>query len=165
MQKDCTWWRRGYAFDSSIFPIPLFAQRLNIPHVDLMRPRRLAQYGGLIELPLPGPMPLGSPIGPSFALAFGSLPFYWAMARAARRDGGDAPTVLLFHLIDFAAPLDPQHRGGAKMSIFTLSTRSAQAKRAACERMLGFVSKRFHLANTAELLAPFAATPSALAAS
>jgi peptidoglycan/xylan/chitin deacetylase (PgdA/CDA1 family) len=154
----------GYVFDSSVFPTPLFEQRLGISHGDLMRPLRLASYDGLIELPLPGPMPLGSPIGPSFALAFGAVPFYWAMARAARRDGGDAPTVLLFHLIDFAAPLERQHRGGAKMSIFTLSTRSADAKRAACERMISFVSRRFRVTNTAELLAPFSASASALIA-
>jgi hypothetical protein len=87
------------------------------------------------------------------------------MARAARRDGGDAATVLLFHLIDFAAPLDRQHRGGAKMSIFTLSTRSASAKRSACERMMRFVSKRFRVTTTAELLASFRDAASALIAS
>jgi hypothetical protein len=158
----------GYMFDSSVFPTPLFEQRLGLSRAQLQRPCRLDAYGGLIELPLPGPMPLGSPIGPSFSLAFpvlGPAALRWAMARAARRDGGDAPTVLLFHLIDFAAPLERQHRGGAKMSLFTLSTRAERTKQSACRRMLRLVSRRFRLTSTAELLAPFGATVSALAAS
>ncbi|MEW5914998.1 MAG: polysaccharide deacetylase family protein [Gemmatimonadota bacterium] len=155
----------GYVFDSSVFPTPLFEQRLGLTHAQLQRPLQLGAYGGLIELPLPGPMPLGSPIGPSFALAFGPAAFYWAMARAAKRDGGSAPTVLLFHLIDFAAPLERQHRGGAKMSLFTLSTRSERAKEAACQGMLRFVARRFRLTDTAELLSPFGTGATALVAS
>jgi peptidoglycan/xylan/chitin deacetylase (PgdA/CDA1 family) len=155
----------GYRFDSSVFPTPLFEQRLGLTHAQLQRPLQLAAYRGLIELPLPGPMPLGSPIGPSFALAFGPAAFYWAMARAAKRDGGAAPTVLLFHLIDFAAPLEREHRGGAKMSLFTLSTRSERAKEAACQRMLRFVARRFRLSDTAELLAPFGTGAAALVSS
>jgi peptidoglycan/xylan/chitin deacetylase (PgdA/CDA1 family) len=140
----------GYTYDSSVFPTKMFAQRLQRSRESLRRPFRLADCDGLTELPLPGPMPLGSPIGPSFALAFGLPAFFWAMGRAARRG---FPAVLLFHLIDFAAPLDAPQRGGAWMSLFTLSTRSVHAKRVACRRMIGFAQQRFTLASTSELVA------------
>jgi hypothetical protein len=140
----------GYAYDSSVFPTKSFEQRLQRPRESLRRPFRLADCDNLAELPLPGPMPLGSPIGPSFALAFGLPAFFWAMGRAARRE---APTILLFHLIDFAAPLDKPQRGGAWMSLFTLSTRTLDAKRVACRRMIGFAQQRFTLARTSEIVA------------
>ncbi len=142
----------GYLYDSSVFPTAAFAQRLGLPRDALRRPFRLTAFGNLVELPLPGPMPLGSPIGPSFALAFGLPAFTWAMTRAARRS---APSVLLFHLIDFAAPLERAYRDGARMSLFTLSTRSELAKRAACTKMLDIVARGFRIASTQELLAPF----------
>jgi peptidoglycan/xylan/chitin deacetylase (PgdA/CDA1 family) len=138
----------GYAID--VFPTKSFEQRLQRPRESLRRPFRLADCDNLAELPLPGPMPLGSPIGPSFALAFGLPAFFWAMGRAARRE---APTILLFHLIDFAAPLDKPQRGGAWMSLFTLSTRTLDAKRVACRRMIGFAQQRFTLARTSEIVA------------
>lgn len=150
-----------YMYDSSVFPTAAFEQRLGLPRDALRKPLRLTAFGDLIELPLPGPMPLGSPIGPSFALAFGLPAFKWAMTRAARRG---APSVLLFHLIDFAAPLEREYRDGARMSLFTLSTRSELAKRATCTKMLDIVRQRFRLTNTQELLAPFSqAKPSAAA--
>lgn len=152
----------GYMYDSSVFPTAAFEQRLGLPRESLRQPLRLTAYGGLLELPLPGPMPLGSPIGPSFALAFGMPAFTWAMARAARRA---APTVLLFHLIDFAAPLERPFRDGARMSLFTLSTRSEESKRAACTRMLDIVRERFHLTSTQELLATFSQSKVTAAAS
>ena len=142
----------GYAYDSSAFPTPVFEQRLGLPRDALRRPLRLTAFGNLVELPLPGPLPLGSPIGPSFALAFGMPAFTWAMTRAARRG---APSVLLFHLIDFAAPLEREYRDGARMSLFTLSTRSELAKHAACTKMLDIVGRQFRLTSTQELLAPF----------
>jgi len=142
----------GYAYDSSVFPTTAFEQRLGLPRDALRRPLRLTTFGNLVELPLPGPMPLGSPIGPSFALAFGMPAFTWAMTRAA---GRGVPSVLLFHLIDFAAPLEREYRDGAWMSLFTLSTRSEHSKRAACTKMLDVVGRRFRLTSTRELLAPF----------
>lgn len=149
----------GYTYDSSVFPTAAFEQRLGLPRDALRRPFRLTAFGDLVELPLPGPMPFGSPIGPSFALAFFALPaFTWAMSRAARRG---AASVLLFHLIDFSAPLDPEFRDGARMSLFTLSTRRELAKVAACRRMLDIVGQRFRFASTAQLLAPFHGRPAA----
>lgn len=142
----------GYTYDSSVFPTPAFEQRLGLSRDALRRPLRLTAFGNLVELPLPGPLPLGSPIGPSFALAFGMPAFTWAMTRAARRG---APSVLLFHLIDFAAPLEREYRDGARMSLFTLSTRSELSKHAACTKMLDIVGRQFRLTNTQELLAPF----------
>ncbi|HJU74389.1 MAG TPA: polysaccharide deacetylase family protein [Gemmatimonadaceae bacterium] len=148
----------GYVFDSSVFPTATFEKRLGRPRRELIRPQRLTSFGGIVELPLPGPVPLSSPIGPSFALAFGLPPFYWAMSRAARRG---TPTVLLFHLIDFSDPLESEYCRDARMKLFTLSIRSAAAKRDACSRMVRFVQKRFRITSTAELLAPFTGNPTA----
>lgn len=143
----------GYEYDSSVFATATFEKRLGRPRHELRQPLRFDALGGIVELPLPGPVLLSSPIGPSFALAFGMPAFYGAMALAAARG---RPAVLLYHLIDFAAPLDPQYRDGARMSLFTLSMRPQQTKLAACARMLRFVQRRFRLTRTRELLAPFA---------
>lgn len=142
----------GYVYDSSVFPTAVFEKRFGRPRDELRRPLRFEALGGIVELPLPGPVLLSSPIGPSFALAFGLAAFYGAMTLAAKRGG---PAVLLYHLIDFAAPLDREFRDGAWMSLFTLSLRSERAKLAACARMLRFVQQRFRLTTTQELLAPF----------
>jgi hypothetical protein len=146
----------GYLYDSSVFPTATFEERLGRSRKELRHPQRFDAFGGIVELPLPGPVVRSTPIGPSFALAFGLAPFYWAMARAARRG---LPTVLLFHLIDFATPLAREYRDGALMSLFTLSTRSERSKQAAVERMLRFVAQRFRLTTTAELLEPFVSGP------
>ena len=143
----------GYEYDSSVLPNAAFERRLARPRAELRRPQRFEEFGGIVELPLPGPAPLSFPIGPSFALAFRAWPlFHLMMARAAARGHS---TVLLFHLIDFAAPLERAALGSARMSIFTLSTRSAAAKYRACQRMLRVVQRRFRLTATRELLAPF----------
>lgn len=143
--------RAGYVYDSSAFPTAEFARRLQCTIGDLMQPHRFLAYEGMIELPLPGPAPLAMPLGPSMSLAFGIPAVQWTLWRAARRA---VPTALLFHLIDFAAPLDRAYRGGARLSLFTLSTRSANAKRRACAQMLNFVQARFTITPTLQLLAP-----------
>ncbi|MGQ0538905.1 MAG: polysaccharide deacetylase family protein [Gemmatimonadaceae bacterium] len=146
--------KAGYKYDSSAFPTALFARRLGCSVDDLRRPRRFgvseSDPAGVVELPLPGPAPNAMPLGPSFSLAFRVPAARWTLARAARRG---APTALLFHLIDFAAPIESPYREGARLTLFTLSTRSAGAKRAACSRLLDFVRTRFAVTSTSELLA------------
>ncbi len=142
--------RAGYVYDSSAFATAEFARRFQCTIGDLLQPRRFSAYEGIVELPLPGPAPHAMPLGPSLSLAFGIPAARWTMWRAARRA---VPTALLFHLIDFAAPLDRAYRGGAKLSLFTLSTRGANAKRRACSRLLKFVRARFAIIPTLQLLA------------
>ncbi len=149
--------RAGYLYDSSAFPTAECARRFQCTVGELQEPRRFERYDGLIELPLPGPAPNAMPLGPSLSLAFAIPAARWTLWRAAKRG---IPTALLFHLIDFATPIDRPYRGDARLSLFTLSTRSAEAKRRAGARLLRFARARFSLTPTLELLAPvLAATP------
>lgn len=143
--------RAGYLYDSSAFPTAEFARRLQCTLGELAEPRRFERYEGIIELPLPGPAPRAMPLGPSLSLAFAVPAARWTLWRAAKRG---VATALLFHLIDFAAPIERVHRGNARLSLFTLSTRSATAKRRAGARLLRFARSRFRLTQTLELLAP-----------
>jgi len=149
--------RAGYLYDSSAFPTAEFARRFQCTVGELQAPRRFDRFSGLIELPLPGPAPNAMPLGPSLSLAFAIPAARWTLWRASKRG---IPTALLFHLIDFAAPIERAYRGDARLVLFTLSTRSAAAKRRACSRLLRFARARFSLTPTLELLAPvLAAAP------
>lgn len=153
--------RAGYVYDSSAFPTAEFARRFQCEVSELAQPYRFDRYHGIIELPLPGPAPNAMPLGPSLSLAFAVPAARFTLWRAAQRG---VATALLFHLIDFAEPIERAHRGSAKLSLFTLSTRSAAAKRRACGRLLRFARKRFRLTPTLDLLAPYvggAAAPAA----
>jgi peptidoglycan/xylan/chitin deacetylase (PgdA/CDA1 family) len=142
--------RAGYVYDSSAFPTPEFARRLQCTVDELASPRRFERHHGIIELPLPGPAPRTMPLGPSLSLAFALPAARWTLWRAAQRG---VPTALLFHLIDFAEPLPRAYRDSAKLSLFTLSTRSAAAKQRVCSGLLRYARARFHLTPTLELLA------------
>jgi peptidoglycan/xylan/chitin deacetylase (PgdA/CDA1 family) len=150
--------RAGYLYDSSAFPTAEFARRLQCTMAELAQPSRFDRHDGIVELPLPGPAPRTMPLGPSLSLAFAIPAARWTLWRAAQRG---VPTALLFHLIDFAAPLDRAYRGNARLSLFTLSTRSAAAKRRACGRLLRFARAHFRLTPTLELLAPLLSAPTA----
>jgi peptidoglycan/xylan/chitin deacetylase (PgdA/CDA1 family) len=139
----------GYSWDSSAFATPAFTERLGLPVGGLDGPRTLPGFGSLVEVPLPDHRPLPVPVGPSYALLAGFPLFAWGMARAARRA---RPTVLLFHLIDFAAPLPAGVRDDFRMSLFTLSVRSERAKRVSCTRMLAFAGERFAITTTDALV-------------
>ena len=141
----------GYLYDSSGFATPEFARRFACTLDELAEPRRFERYNGIIELPLPGPAPRAMPLGPSLSLAFAIPAARFTLWRAAQRK---VPTALLFHLIDFAAPIEREYRGNARLSLFTLSTRSAAAKRRACGRLLRYARSRFNLTPTLNLLAP-----------
>lgn len=154
--------RAGYVYDSSAFPTAAFARRLQCTIAELDEPRRFERYGGIVELPLPGPAPGAMPLGPSLSLAFAIPAARWTLWRAARRG---VPTALLFHLVDFAAPIERAYRGNTLLSVFTLSTRSTAAKRRACARLLRFARARFSLTPTLELLAPVLRGATARAAS
>lgn len=143
--------RAGYLYDSSAFPTAEFARRFQCTVHELKEPRRFERFDGLIELPLPGPAPNAMPLGPSLSLAFAIPAARWTLWRASKRG---IATALLFHLIDFAAPIERAYRGDARLALFTLSTRSAAAKRRACSRLLRFARARFSLTPTLDLLAP-----------
>lgn len=139
----------GYTYDSSALPMSSFAQRLALPVDSLTSPSRLHEYDGLVEIPLPDPRPLPIPVGPSYALQLGMPVFSWGMRRAAARQKA---SVLLFHLIDFAAPLPNDELDGLRMRIFTLSNRTEDAKRIATHRMLTVAHELFDVGATKAIL-------------
>lgn len=148
----------GYSWDSSALPTPAFAKRLALDVEALTHPTRLDRYDGFTELPLPDPRPLPIPIGPSYALQVGVPLFAWGMRRAAARA---KPSILLFHLIDFAAPLAADELDGLRMKIFTLSNRSEDEKRVATERMLSLAHEHFDVGATRKILDSISSTVSA----
>ena len=75
----------GYTYDTSAMPTSAVAARLGVPLPRLLRPLRLEEFDGLVELPLPDHRPLPIPVGPSYALLAGFPLFAWGMKRAAAR--------------------------------------------------------------------------------
>ena len=124
----------GYAWDSSRFSDPAHAG----PY----------RRGGIAEVPLPRYRPLPSPWHPSYSLVLGT---WYFRAGLALQDAAQ-PLVVLLHLTDLADPLPAAYLSGWKQRIFTLSHRSARAKRAACRAMLGAVGARHGWADTGDLL-------------
>lgn len=139
----------GYAYDSSLFPgprggVPVGRGALPCgPHV-------IGPGGTLLELPMPAHAPLPAPFHPSYSLVLGNWYFALGLARAR---GTDAPLVLLFHLTDFADPVDAGALAGWKARVFTLSFLSAAAKQRRCTRMLRRVAEHYRLSTTLALLA------------
>jgi peptidoglycan/xylan/chitin deacetylase (PgdA/CDA1 family) len=148
----------GYAWDSSALPTSSFAKRLAIDIDTLTQPSRLERYDGFAELPLPDPRPLPIPVGPSYALQVGVPLFAWGMRRAAARA---KPSILLFHLIDFAAPLAADELDGVRMKIFTLSNRTEREKQEATKRMLSLAHQHFAVGATTSILDSISSTGSA----
>lgn len=146
----------GYAWDSSTFPGARSARRIGraVPSM----PFDPLGDGRLLELPLPDHAPLPLPFHPSYALVLGEWYFRLGLARFRR---GGAPALVLFHLTDFAAPLPAARLCGARSRFFTLSHRSAAAKRAACARLLARVRRDYELVDTEQLVARARAAVSA----
>ena len=107
----------GYAWDSSRFPDAHAG-----PH----------RRGSITEIPLPRYRPLPVPWHPSYSLVLGN----WYFRLGLSRHDPASPLVVLLHLTDTADPLPPDYLAGWKQRIFTLSHRTARAKRDACRAML-----------------------------
>jgi hypothetical protein len=131
-----------------VFPTRSFAKRLGQHSVE-PAPHLFRDDGSLIELPLPGYLPLPFPFHPSYSLVLGQRYFDWGLRRAARLG---LPLVLLFHLVDFAAPLPAEAVPGIKGRIFTLSHRSEKEKRSRCQAILDRTRELFDLTDTVALL-------------
>ena len=138
----------GYRWDSSVFPSAAFAHRLRVPAV-LPCPYRPLYDSPVVELPLPGYRPLPFPFHPSYAQLLGLRYFELGLSRFER--SGD-PLVLLFHLIDFAEPLGAERLCGWKSRLYTLSHRSAEAKRERCQQIVDRVGRSFDFVTTEALL-------------
>ena len=123
----------GYAWDSSRFPGAQAG-----PH----------RRGGITEIPLPRYRPLPVPWHPSYSLVLGR----WYFRLGLSRHDAVAPLVVLLHLTDTADPLPSDYLMGWKQRIFTLSHRTATAKRDACRAMLRAAGARGGWTNTNELL-------------
>ncbi len=145
----------GYAWDSSMFPRAAFARRMRVPSI-LPVPTRPLLDVPVLELPLPDYAPAPFPFHPSYALLLGEPYFAWGLRRQRRRG---APLVLLFHLADFAEPLERSLRHGLRSSVYTLSLLDAATKRRRCQRMLDRVREGFELTTTEQLVAAAAARP------
>lgn len=146
----------GYAYDSSAFPTPAFARRLGLRELP-PAPHPLRGGGSLMELPLPGHRPLPFPFHPSYGLVLGHRYFELGLRMAARRG---LPLVLLFHLIDFAAPLPRDAAPGLKRRIYTLSHRGQADKLARCQAILDGVNRAFEITDTRSLLERHGGRPS-----
>jgi peptidoglycan/xylan/chitin deacetylase (PgdA/CDA1 family) len=138
----------GYAYDSSLFP-PARGIRSKGPRAQSAAPHLLGDAGSLLELPMPAHSPLPLPFHPSYSLVLGSWYFARGLARARRTR---APLVLLFHLTDFADPVDGAMLPGWKARVFTLSFLSAATKRRRCARMLQEVAQHYRLMATTTLV-------------
>ena len=139
----------GYRYDSSAFPTATFAQRLGTGENRLETPGRPYDGLALCELPLPDHRPSPVPINPSYAHLLGVPYFRWGMRRMAR---SQRPTVLLFHLIDLAAPLARADLRGVRSRIFTLSTLSQERKLSRCRMMMRSLREVFEVVTTGRLL-------------
>ena len=142
----------GYQWDSSAFQTSAFAKRLGIEIDDLFRPGRPFGPNALIELPLPEHWPSPFPVTPSYAMVLGKQYYRWGFNRYERTK---RPLVLLFHLIDFAAPLPAHLVPGWKLRLFTLSTIDARAKRQRCQEILDEVRRTYRLMTTTALVREF----------
>lgn len=136
----------GYRYDSSLFAgarSPSSGARLpRAPHAPL--PGR-----ELLELPLPTYRPLPLPWHPSYSLVLGEWYFRTGLAMARRTQ----LLVVLLHLTDFSDPLPVSIARGPLRRLYTLSHRSAAAKRRACVRMLERVGREREITVTADALA------------
>jgi peptidoglycan/xylan/chitin deacetylase (PgdA/CDA1 family) len=116
----------------------------------------------LLELPLPSLRSLR--FHPSYSLVVGDW-FFRLGVRHVRRAG--VPFILLFHLTDFAAPLQSARLDGWKQRLFTLSHIGGDEKRARCAIMIDTIRSLYTIATTTELVAALATgaggpTPSSL---
>ena len=143
----------GYEYDSSMWDVRHANGRLPGPFQPL-------PGEPLVEMPVPAAGPFGWPFHPSYSLAVGDW-YFRAGLRAFRRR--QTPMVLLFHLTDFSDPLPRAHARGFPQRLFTLSTLSAEGKRARCRAMLDLVRRHFVLATTSDLLEAARAVPSRVA--
>jgi len=145
----------GYAWDSSMFPRAAFARRMRVPAI-LPVPTRPLLDVPVLELPLPDHAPAPFPFHPSYSLLLGQRYFAWGLRRH-RRLG--APLVLLFHLTDFAEPLDASLQRGLRSKLYTLSFLDAATKRRRCQQMLDRVRQHYELTTTEQLVAASEAQP------
>ena len=131
--------RAGYRYDSSLFPDRASAVKAGQgflgPH-----PSHLERTPKLLELPLPRHRPLPWPFHPSYALVLGG--WYFRLGLALARGNG-APLTLLFHLTDFANPLESTLVPDRKTRLFTLSHLSAVAKRRRLTAMIKALQDRY----------------------
>lgn len=139
----------GYAWDSSGFPTKSFAEHFGVDVDSLTHPSFPLADFGVGELPLPDHRPFPVPFNPSYSILMGMTYLRWGLRRAARRG---RPTVLLFHLIDFARPLPKEMVPGLRGRIFTLSTHSQARKLRCCQVVIDELQARFDLMSTADML-------------
>ena len=143
----------GYAWDSSAYSDRRWAALLEVDRAALGRPGRPVPGCSVSELPLPRFRPLPFPSSASYALMLGVPWFSLGLARH-RRAGG--PFVMLLHLTDLAEPLPRDRTGSLSQRIFTLSLRSAEAKRRACQAMVERVTRHYSWTSTDALYARIA---------
>ncbi len=146
----------GYKWDSSGFPTPLFAERYGVSIEALERPTLHFDGLGLGELSLPDHRPSPVPFNPSYAILLGMPFFRWGVRRVARRG---LPLVLLFHLIDFAAPLPRGSVPGLRGRVYTLSTHRQRTKLARCQTVIDELRRGFDICSTRELLTTLGEAP------
>jgi peptidoglycan/xylan/chitin deacetylase (PgdA/CDA1 family) len=138
----------GYDYDSSLFGGHPSSQR-KLGRAVPTGPFTIEPRSGLVELPLPRPSGFPTPFHPSYSLLFGT----WYFRAGLTKSRATVPTfVLLFHLTDFAAPLEGAYLGPLGSRLFTLSHLKASTKVARCAEMLAAVRDAYAIVPTTSLL-------------
>jgi len=138
----------GYEYDSSVYPDTDFAGKMRIPGV-LPVPFKPLLDTSTVELPMPGHRPAPFPFHPSYSQVLGLWYFDWRL-RSFRKTGH--PLILLFHLADFAVPLDKDDLPNLRARIFTQSHRKQGTKIEHCRTVIQRVRELYDMTTTDELV-------------
>jgi peptidoglycan/xylan/chitin deacetylase (PgdA/CDA1 family) len=130
----------GYQYDSSVFPTKSFARKIDFNISKY--PFRVGPNKKLIELPLPGSLPLLPPWHPSFAILLGR--WYYDINFLTKGLKAN-PYVLLFHLIDFSEPLPNDLISGMKDRLMSGSVVSKNRKIRLSEYIIKKTMKHFDI--------------------
>ena len=130
----------GYQYDSSVFPTKSFARKIDFKISK--SPFRVGPNKKLIELPLPGSLPLLPPWHPSYSILLGRWYFDINFLTKGLRAN---PYVLLFHLIDFSEPLPNDLISGMKDRLMSGSVVSKNRKIRLSEYIIKKTMKHFDI--------------------
>jgi len=138
----------GYAYDSSMYPDANFARKMRTPSI-LPVPCRPLLDRKTVELPMPDHRPAPFPFHPSYSQVLGLWYLNWRL-RAFRKT--EYPLVLLFHLADFAKPLDKKDLPSLRAKIFTQSHLRQETKIEHCRKVVHRVRELYDVTRTENLL-------------
>lgn len=140
----------GYLYDSSVFPTKAFSKKIGVNISEY--PFYLGSNNKLIELPLPGSLPLLPPWHPSFSILLGKWYFDINFLTKGLKAN---PFILLFHLIDFSDPLSKNLISGIKDRLMSGSMVSENRKIMLSEYVIQKIMKHFDIKLTEIMIKDF----------